>query len=154
MEALGITQSQLIEIGLNALGYLAAAGLSLFLYASYLNRKVRRSTVGGSTAVAKAPLVESERPVVRERTGAERSDDSFIRLNAAAADAVDATAQGSPAVLQADEERSERYARNRGEVIRLARKMIEAGNSAERVVDLLPISESEMRLVQLGAGSE
>ncbi|HSH00455.1 MAG TPA: hypothetical protein VLB27_10415 [candidate division Zixibacteria bacterium] len=152
MEALGITQSQLIEIGLNALGYLAAAGLSLFLYASYLNRKVRRAAADQTTMAPYQTSRNSEGPIGREAVVDERTGGAFIRIRGG--DGENSSAQGSPRGADQDSERSAHYARNRSEVIRLARKMIEAGNSVERVADLLPISESEMRLVQLGAGAE
>lgn len=44
-----------------------------------------------------------------------------------------------------------RFSRNRREVIELARKMLESGESASRVSDLLPLSESELSMATIGA---
>ena len=44
-----------------------------------------------------------------------------------------------------------RFSRNRREVIELARKMLESGESASRVSDLLPLSESELSMATIAA---
>lgn len=130
-----ISQAQLIETGLNVAGYLAASALSILLYASVFNRKLRRigfPIIGSPTAERVAPEPTTER--------AERSAQGLTVFEAPAAEApVSAT-------------RDQRYNRNRSEVIRLAREMMAAGNSAERVTDLLPVTESEMQLIQLSSG--
>jgi hypothetical protein len=38
--------------------------------------------------------------------------------------------------------------RNRGKVISLARQMLEAGTSKERIKELLPVTEAELALLQ------
>ena len=43
-----------------------------------------------------------------------------------------------------------RFSRNRREVIELARKMLESGETASRVSDLLPLSESELNMATIG----
>lgn len=141
-----IDQQTLIEVGLNAAGYLTAALLTLLIYAGYINRKyrsilkaVQQTSAGASSGM---PATLAQRPVQHKAP-------EVVSLGGQSADAVTAVRTGTYDSYDEPSGKTQ-YTRNRAEVIRLARKMLEAGNSAERVADLLPVTESEMRLITLG----
>lgn len=167
------TNDQLIDVGLNLAGYIAAALFSLVIYSMYFGRKVAnledavRCAAGwterpGFNKAGNKPGRESDLQSAHESaTGGSRLNSSSIDntvydRDVTRAEFLDfgatAYSESSPAPDAGNYRGNpDRFSRNRGEVIRLARKMLEAGNPVERVSDLLPISESEMRLVQLGA---
>jgi len=135
-----LSKEVLMDLFLNAVGYLAAGGLSLALYALFCGRK-------------KAAL-DSPRPdlsTADQRCGkagnvaGERRRIEFIKFGeqpykADAAGTGDVHSKRAPAMPAAS-------LRNRIEVIGLARKMINAGASAEKIRAILPISEAELALL-------
>ncbi len=159
---LTLTDERLIDFGLNLLGYISAAAFSLVIYSIYFGRKFKNLTerLNGLQGITKRvePMGASgfesmaEEPSMPDLSpGGRTFDPEYFSLGAA-----DPTGRFTERfnMDQPSEPRSgssQKFSRNRSEVIRLARKMLEAGNSAERVADLLPITESEMRLVALGA---
>ena len=171
------TNDQLIDAALNLTGYVAAVLFSLIIYSIYFGRKISnledavRCAAGWteSPGFNERSNERSNEPGAEvDPSGAHKSALRESRLNSDMGGSVGHSVGGSvadnrdtkrPEFLdlsassqeQSYHGRADGFARNRGEVIRLARKMLEAGNTADRVSDLLPISESEMRLVQMGA---
>lgn len=158
------TQEHLLVAALNAVGYLAAAGLSLLLYSVFSRKKTAQpevmvasiaqmnleqgvAPIGGlSSAVAQTAGPTTERAI----SDSDQSDHEYMKLDAAGVAAKE-TAYAATGLAGSAE--ASGYGRNRAAVIRLARKMLESGESAESVTDLLPITESEMRLVSLSSAS-
>ena len=178
LHAIGLTDRQMLQIGLDIVGHLASAGLVLMMYASYVNRRTGKVLSGPqavqSSALSNNPVVESH-DKRRQRRHQERPDISFMRLatpeatetgtedgsfpteNARVDYGVGAGMAGGEFESNASSiapDSSSRFRRNRAEVIRLARKMLEAGNSPDKVADLLPLSESEMQMVRMGSGTD
>lgn len=167
------TNDQLIDAALNLTGYVAAVLFSLIIYSIYFGRKISNledavRCAAGWTESPGFSERSNERGAEVDPSGTHKSALRESRLNSDMGDSVGGSVDGSvadnrdtkrPEFLdlsasyqeQSYHGRADGFARNRGEVIRLARKMLEAGNTADRVSDLLPISESEMRLVQMGA---
>ncbi len=171
------TDDQLIDVGLNLAGYIAAALFSLVIYSIYFGRKVANleDAVRCAAGWTESPGFDSTGKRIVNEPGREfdlgSAHESAIgasRLNSSSTDNTvydrDVTraefldfgartySETGPAPDTGNYQGNpDRFSRNRSEVIRLARKMLEAGNPVERVSDLLPISESEMRLVQLGS---
>ena len=135
-----LSKEVLMDLFLNAAGYLAAGGLSLALYTLFRGRK-------------KAAL-DSPRPDLRTadqsrveagNVAAERRRIEFIKFGEQPykADTMgegDAHSERAPTMPAASR-------RNRIEVMGLARKMINAGASAEKIRAILPISEAEFALL-------
>jgi len=171
------TNDQLIDAALNLTGYVAAVLFSLIIYSIYFGRKISNledavRCAAGWTESSGFNERSNERGAEVDPSGAHKSALRESRLNSDMGDSVGDSVGYSVGGSVADDRdtkrpefldlsasyqeqsyhgRADGFARNRGEVIRLARKMLEAGNTADRVSDLLPISESEMRLVQMGA---
>lgn len=158
------THDQLIDVGLNLAGYMAASLFALVIYSIYFGRKIAnledavRCAAGWTESPGFNELgVQSKsRGSSDSRLDSSSTDKTVSDSDAARAEFLDlrpAFHSESAASEAADNYygNPERHSRNRSEVIRLARKMLEAGNTADRVSDLLPISESEMRLVQMSA---
>jgi hypothetical protein len=119
---MGISQNQLIDIALNIAG--ALAGGALWLVVLSILRHRRQPAAAHQVAAATAPRTSAERPTEGRRKA------EFVALR----DAEEAPAAGS-------------YQRNRAEVIRLAREMLKSGSSAQRVQELLPISDGELAML-------
>jgi hypothetical protein len=153
-EMIEISQGQLIETGLNIAGYLAASALAVLVYASVLNRKIRKMTMASAdyeNTVANIG-VEPVAPIL----GASSTSDSVAGERFTLIDSQEiskARVGGTIDDAAIANTTDRRYNRNRSEVIRLAREMLAAGNPAERVTDLLPVTESEMQLIQLSSGN-
>lgn len=119
---MGISQAQLIDIALNVAG--ALAGGAFWLVVVSILRHRRQPAAAPQTSVAPAPRASADRPTEGRRKV------EFVSLK----EAEDNPAAGS-------------YQRNRAEVIRLAREMLNAGSSAQRVQELLPISDGELAML-------
>lgn len=171
------TDDQLIDVGLNLAGYIAAALFSVVIYSIYFGRKVAnledavRCAAGwtespsfnnagqrtGNELGRESDLKSAHESALGEsRPSSSSIDNTVYDRDVARAEFVDFGARtysesGPAADTENYRGNPDRFSRNRSEVFRLARKMLEAGNPVERVSDLLPISESEMQLVQLGS---
>lgn len=131
-----VPYEQLIDIGLNVLGYLIAATLGMIVYSLFQRR--RPATATPTAAVAAVPS-----PEPREAEGDRklnfvdfrRSDSS--EPNGDLAGAVSRTSNGA-------------VRRDRAEIIRLAKEMIQARTPQETIKRTLPISDGELALLQGG----
>ncbi len=161
------THDQLIDVGLNLAGYIAAALFALVIYSIYFGRKIANleDAVRCSAGWTESPgfnepggksKIRSAHDFDGSHLDSNSIDSTVSDREATRAEFLDLRATSdlkSAPALENDNYhgKPDRFSRNRSEVIRLARKMLEAGNTVDRVSDLLPISESEMRLVQMGA---
>ena len=135
-----LSKEVLLDLLLNVVGYLAAGGLSLVLYSLFLGRE---NTVLDST---RSDLQAGDEQ--HGNTGSVSGEGrriEFIKFGeqqgkAGAAPSSDVHLKRTPVMAATSR-------RNRIEVIGLARKMIEAGASAEKVRAVLPISEAELALL-------
>jgi hypothetical protein len=133
-----VLSDQLIDIGLNILGYLIAGALGMLIYSTFH----RKSEAPAVTPVTPAPI--TEKPAAESAEG-KRSLEfvTFRKPDKAETAEVTAPAESKPQV-----DRNKRS--DRAEVIRLARGMIKAGASGETIRRTLPISEGELALLQIG----
>lgn len=119
---MGISHNQLIDIALNIAG--ALAGGALWLVVLSILRHRRQPSAARQATPAPAARPSAERPTEGRRKV------EFVSLR----EAEEAPATGS-------------FQRNRAEVIRLAREMLKSGSSAQRVQELLPISDGELAML-------
>ncbi len=179
-----IDKAQLLGIGLNAIGYLAAGGLSVMLYSAMTKRRWRMMFSEIIEQSAKIVAINNANNAAEEVRSAEEavshtdlqdssigseSGGGFLSFGAAeGARPRDESAVQRGQVRQNIESAVTQYRRsqgsimdggspgvytqNRTDVIRLAKEMLASGRSSEHVRNKLPITDSELRLVELGAG--
>lgn len=121
-----LSTETIMEITLNAIGYLTAGLLSVVIYTMFRRKAV---VVPEKVAVKEEKQILMAATTTAPETNIPRT--VFIPLNE-----------------NNDVSNSTTYARrNRGEVIRLARKMLNSGTSGEQVRQLLPISKGELSIL-------
>ncbi len=129
---MGISQEILSEAALNVVGYLLAGALLTLLYSSLTNRGVRKAAAPAKSAQDAGEAGMSN--------GGRRAE--FVDLRAVPTANSRATSSSRPTVD------SQNRQRNRAEVMRLAREMLQSGTPRENVRSLLPISEGEIALLE------
>jgi len=135
-----LSKDVLMELILNVVGYLAAGGLSLVLYSLYRDRKKTALTTTGSK-----PQPGKEKHNMTGSIAGKGNTIEFITFSEQTKNNdISNISEGnaSPASMMTAASRGDRV-----EVIRLARKMIEAGAIDEKVRSVLPISEAELALL-------
>src|SRR3989304_2909029 len=110
---MGFSSNQLIDIALNVAGSLAAGGLWLVIFSQFRRRRESESVPEASNVPARLVVAHPKE---------DRKKAEFVNLR----EATDSPAPGA-------------YRRNRAEVVRLAREMLQSGSTAERVKEVLPI---------------
>jgi hypothetical protein len=129
-----VWNGQIMDVGLTITGYLAAAGLGMLLHSVVVGRRRRVAVV----APAEGRPGETDR-----RTTADLSPQvQFIDLRTQRSGNASVSASTALASTGRDGRR------DRVEIIRMARQMLNAGTSADRVRRALPISEAELSLLQ------
>ena len=130
-----VLNEQVIDIGLDVIGYLAAAGLGMLLYSVIAERR----------RTAPASIEPHEAIAAPRRSEAVGGVDvQFVDLRGRPSEAAPFQTQpvGNRPTLKTDGRR------DRLEVIRLARQMLRAGTPAEMVRRTLPISDAELAFLQ------
>jgi len=132
-----VLNDQLIDIGLNVLGYLIAGALGMLVYSTFRGRQKAPAAVPAESAPERtAPTA-----------GGEKRNLEFVSFRPSqAADIKEVTLPAEPARPRVD--RSKRA--DRAEIVRLAREMIKAGTPGDMIRRTLPISEGELALLQTG----
>jgi len=126
-----VLNGQVMDVGLTVIGYFAAAGLGMLLYATIESLK-RRSTATSALSA------ESIRNSAAERA----SQLQYFDLRGQGGGTVSAASSAPLSVAPRPGRR------DRVEIVRLARQMLIAGTTPERVRQTLPISEAELTLLQ------
>ncbi len=130
-----VINDRIVDVGLNVLGYLIAGGLGMLLHSTVLQRRLRRAE-------------KPDAPVVTEKPTAKRV---VIGDPCEGLEFVSFGAETGPAVTPVAPEPVTQVGsthRNRREIIRLAREMLEAGTAGEQIRRTLPISQSELALLK------
>ncbi len=136
----------LINLALNVVGYIAAGGLMLVLRS--LVRRRRTEPSGTSLPGCGAGRDIEDRP----RPKGARQSIEFVRLG-------ETVQRGEPQTAETVRLRgiclpTTAARRDRVETIALARRLIKAGATAERIRSVLPISEGELALLMSARTSE
>ena len=130
-----LSSSMIIDIALNAAGYIAAGILSVTIYSMF----TRRQVISGKATVPSRKTA-TEHPPTREAV----TDKNFQFVDFAGA---------QPEVNKSEEATHQvpaatgRGRKDRADIIRVAREMLKAGASADRIQKVLPISEAELTLL-------
>lgn len=128
-----ISQDFLIDLALNIGGYVLAGALSVLLYSIFMRKKNAPAPVP-TTSVPPAETISAdiEPPVQTRRI-------EFIRLGDKAEDEPKVSRETSTGTAR----------RDRAEIIRIARNMLKAGAPIDRIKRVLPVSESELALLDM-----
>jgi hypothetical protein len=125
-----VLNDRLIDAGLNALGYLIAGGLGILIHSIILDRRRR-------TEPAAAPAASPAAPARPARSNSAQ----FVSLRAG--ESKPETTTENPAAPSR---------KDKAEIVRLARKMVQAGTDRKTIKRMLPISDAELNLLET-AGS-
>jgi hypothetical protein len=127
-----VRPEQLIDMGLTAAGLLAAGGFCAAVYSIFRRRRALTPRI-----VAAAPTAtELSSKLVSKR----RDDIEFISFGPSASPATEAPV--------AEPRRVEQSRRNRAEIIRQARQMLERGATNRDITRSLAMSEGEVALLR------
>lgn len=129
-----ISQEFLIDLALNIGGYLLAGALSVILYSLVMRRKAAVVPATSEPVEPEKVEVEPTQPP-REKRRVE-----FIHLGEKTPPRSAPATEDTPPTTGR---------RDRTEIIRIARSMLKAGASNDRIKSVLPISESELALIDL-----
>ncbi|RKX25693.1 MAG: hypothetical protein DRP45_05330 [Candidatus Zixiibacteriota bacterium] len=129
-----VTYDRLIDIGLNLLAYLLAAGLGIVIYSLKNNR--RRPQVTAQEAVPELKAPTPEPPVDNRRF-------QFLDLTSSNSSGGSQKEAGS---FRSVSGRAGR--RDRVEIIRLAREMMKKNTSHDTIKRTLAIADGELALLQ------
>ena len=131
----------LIDWSLNVAGYVVAGLLSVAIFSSFnRNKKTAHQTITDKTEETNL----STKPVSLPKNYNTNSKLEFIKLGETASDfSQDSTSKNNTNNLTGV------IRRNRSEVLRVAREMLNAGASPEKIKSELPVSETELSLLSL-----
>jgi hypothetical protein len=139
MDNMEVIDERIIDIGLNALGYIAAGLLWTVVYSALAGRKKRAAiessaiaaTAGKQDAPAAEEPVEGKHKIEFVSFGRTRKETPAVQTDRTS----------SPTAEPTDRRR------NRAEIIRMARQMIDEGASGEKIKQSLPIGDGELALL-------
>lgn len=134
-----LSQELMVDIALNVVGYLAAAGLAAIIFS--LGRGNRTNT--GSAAASSSNGVsysEFGNPESVQMSGAP----TFVQFGQFDKTSSDKTATAG------GNKKPDNSRRDRVSIVRTARMMLKAGASSEKIKRVLPISEAELAFLSAG----
>jgi hypothetical protein len=123
-----LSNDQIINISLNIVGFLAAGGLMMLIAGAFRNKKTTATVVTAEMRTAADSKISQ--PAAPPMTG--KKAPTFVPL------------AGHDSTPPVDTDRR----RNRARILELAQQMIADGQSDERIVDLLPISQAELAVLK------
>jgi hypothetical protein len=135
-----VSIEQMIDIGLNVIGYIAGGAFWLVIYSAWQNRRARRTAAepAGTDANVKE---RQATPAGAQPAVAGAGDIQFLDLRRGP----DTQRKRLPVSGGDDESVSKR--RSHAEVFATARKMMEKGATADTIKSVLPISDGELALI-------
>ena len=134
-----ISQQFLIDMALNVGGYVLAGALGILLFSMFRRRKEVPVPVNSEPTLEETPAPDGAGTVVGERRRVE-----FVRLGRQ-----DIAERSTVKTTDTTGTASVGDRRNRTETIRIARTMLKAGASAEKIKRVIPISDAELSLLSM-----
>ena len=132
------SQDMLIDVTLNAAGYLIAALLGITIYSIFRRREKVPSTASGQVPTSSQAPAQTE-----------ISKEHLSRPNSSASEAHYIQFGGTKREQSSVNTSSENKRRDRSEILRIAQQMLTAGATSDKIKQVLPISEAEVTLLQL-----
>ena len=125
----------LIDVGLNVVGFLAAAALTMVMYAMF-RRERRRAPESPATMTPGRPAATTD-----------AAEPTASRPRTAAGAGQYLSFSGERSEAAGEKPGSLTLRRNRAEVLRMARAMIQQGATDEQIKESLPVSDSELAVL-------
>ena len=138
-----VLNDRIIDVGLNVIGFIAVGLFWVVVYTA-ITKSRKAPTVCG--APEKSVIGNDVQASVPDRAAAEKQKLEFINFNSMPVKSGSGSTVSSPA--GSANRASTR--RNRVEIIRMAREMIEKGVTDEKIRSALPISDGELTLLSRG----
>ena len=134
-----VPYDQLIDIGLNVLGYVVAATLGMVIHSAFRRQRPAAAVPTPEPQQMPQPAVATAGPAEGTR-----------RLNYVDLRRTDAVEPNGDLAGAVSRTAGTGTRRDRAEIIRLAREMIRARTPQETIKRTLPISDGELALLQSG----
>ncbi len=134
-----ISQEFIIDMALNVGGYLIAGAISVLIYSLFAGR---RKNV--AVAQSSEPIAAEQQAIASTVAETEKRRVEFIKLGHE-----NATGSAPEGKSESMRETTSSDRRDRAEIIRIARGMLKAGATNERIKRVLPISEAELSLLSM-----
>ncbi|MBU0983199.1 MAG: hypothetical protein KKA42_04975 [candidate division Zixibacteria bacterium] len=142
-----VLQNHAIDIGINILGYLLAAGFGMVIYSMFRRRRPEAAAVAPTAAVTiSTALPEAAETPSTPTSGPRKVDRNIEFLDLRGCD----SPQVAEDVARATAKPAASGRRDRAEIIRIAREMLKAGAPSEAIKRTLPVSDGELALLQSG----
>lgn len=123
-----LSNDQIISISLNIVGFLAAGGLMMLIASAFRTKRTAQSAVIDTKSTAHDKMTSKN----TAQSSTTQKTPTFVPL------------AGNNESQPVDNDRR----RNRARILELAQQMITDGQSDERIVDLLPISQAELAVLR------
>ena len=136
-----VPYDQLIDIGLNVLGYLVAGALGMVVYSTFQ----RRQAVPAARAAAAVPTAKTRAAASTETPTEGPRKLAFVDFRRSDTSEPNGDLAGAVSRTSGSSTR-----RDRAEIIRLAREMMQARTPQETIKRTLPITDGELALLQSG----
>ncbi len=137
-----ISQDLIIDVALNAAGYIAAAALALTVFSLFRKKNGATTTAATSPLKADGAVPDWSEPVSVKAT---RSGAKMEVLSL-----TDTSSEGAGELKPKVENKPDAGRRDRSEIIRVAREMLKAGATSEKITSILPISQAEVAMLSAG----
>ena len=137
-----LSQDLIIDVALNAAGYIAATALALTVFSLFRKKNGASTTTATSPQKTDGAVPDWSAPisVKTTRSGAKME---FLNLS-------DNSSEGAGELKPKVEDRPDGDRRDRSEIIRVAREMLKAGATSEKITSILPISQTEVAMLSAG----
>ena len=140
-----LSQEFLIDMGINAGGYLLVGLMSVFIYSLFQKKKTKIKIDETVDEVTFSQPKQQNSPVAESTEHQSGKRVEFITFGS---ETKNARLQTEPVKrMQTDENINGRMSRK--EAINLAKKMLVAGATPEKIKKVLPVSDSELALLTL-----
>lgn len=124
----------LLDAAINAVGYLAAGAGTILIYSMFTKKNKSKS------APAPEQQAPTETTIAAVAVEQPRDTGQFVPLSRLSVDAAETTVSSS-------QQKLENGQRDRQAIMRIAREMLKAGATVERIRTVLPISAAEIALL-------
>lgn len=142
-----LSQDLIIDVALNAVGYIAAAALVMTVLSLFRRNSATAAAPAESTEVVEVAKTAPPPAPVKLAAGAAKME--FLKLSGdSPAGAEEARAESAEDPESTEKTDSGR--RDRSEIIRVAREMLKAGATAEKITSILPVSQAELAMLSGG----
>ncbi|RKX22782.1 MAG: hypothetical protein DRP35_01090 [Candidatus Zixiibacteriota bacterium] len=130
-----LSQDILIEVGLNALGYIIVSIFSIMVYSMF--KRQNKTITNAENKLAINEINSDKGKILKNKNVSDNVN--FISFD---------TSRNANNIAN-EEAKNNTARRDRSQIIRIAREMIKAGANEKKIMSLLPISEAELAILNM-----